>query len=151
MKLDLSWKKRRDRSHLPGRPLSDDMSVVRFHALIDLNHSTEPDDRLCEAGGVVAGGTRSLREHRGGPARGSQNASSDAWQLSRPGFACNGITKTTVVSVQCHRGGSDDDSESEVELVQRSRRRARSKRAMALFERNGRSYVGYKKKGKGQK
>ncbi|KAK6818978.1 hypothetical protein PG987_013720 [Apiospora arundinis] len=114
-------------------------SVVRLHALIDWTLSTNPTmdyaklavwslveldvGVICACMPGMAGLFRHLKT-RGTEyvrSRGSQNASQMLGSSSRPGFACNGITKTTVVSVQCTQGGSDDDSESEVELVQRSK------------------------------
>ncbi|KAK7971394.1 hypothetical protein PG989_016410 [Apiospora arundinis] len=140
MKLDLSWKKKMGIifTFLVGLFVTI-CSVVRLHALIDWTLSTNPTmdyaklavwslveldvGVICACMPGMAGLFRHLKT-RGTEyvrSRGSQNASQMLGSSSRPGFACNGITKTTVVSVQCTQGGSDDDSESEVELVQRSK------------------------------
>ncbi|KAK8061011.1 hypothetical protein PG997_015232 [Apiospora hydei] len=69
-------------------------------------------------------GTEYIRSRTGD----SNNASQVLKSGSRPGLSYfkkgnggDGITKTTVVSVQRTRGGGDDASESEVELVNRSK------------------------------
>ncbi|KAK8012183.1 major facilitator superfamily protein [Apiospora arundinis] len=140
MKLDLSWKKKMGIifTFLVGLFVTI-CSVVRLHALIDWTLSTNPTmdyaklavwslveldvGVICACMPGMAGLFRRLKT-RGTEyvrSRGSQNASQMLGSSSRPGFGCNGITKTTVVSVQCTRGDGDGDSESEVELVQRSK------------------------------
>ncbi|KAK6840978.1 hypothetical protein PG989_005687 [Apiospora arundinis] len=164
MKLDLSWKKNMGIvfTFLVGLFVTI-CSVAWLHALIDWTLSTNPTMNYAKLAvwslveldvGVIcacmpgkAGLFRRLKK-RGAEyvrSRGSQNASQMLASSSRPGFGCNGITNTTVVSVQCTRGGGDGDgdSESEVELLQRPKENYEFQKAMAtLFERKGRSYVG---------
>lgn len=151
MKLDLSWKKKVGIifTFLVGLFVTI-CSVVRLQALIGWTLSTNPTmdyaklavwslveldvGVICACMPGMAGlfrrlkkrGTEYIRSRSGdshnasqvlaSSNRGGPNAS--FYKKSRGGG--DGITKTTVVSVQRTRGG-DSASESEVELVQRSK------------------------------
>ncbi|KAK8022161.1 hypothetical protein PG993_012928 [Apiospora rasikravindrae] len=149
MKLDLSWKKKVGIifTFLVGLFVTI-CSVVRLQALIGWTRSTNPTmdyaplavwslveldvGVICACMPGMAGlfrrlkkrGTEYIRSRTGD----SNNASQVLKSGSRPGLSYfkkgnggDGITKTTVVSVQRTRGGGDDASESEVELVNRSK------------------------------
>ncbi|KAK7918323.1 CFEM domain-containing protein [Apiospora marii] len=150
MKLDLSWKKKVGIifTFLVGLFVTI-CSVVRLQALIGWTRSTNPTmdyaplavwslveldvGVICACMPGMAGlfrrlkkrGTDYIRSRTGD----SQNASQALGSSSRAGLSYfkknrdgDGITKTTVVSVQRTRGGGNDSaSESEVELVNRNK------------------------------
>ncbi|KAK8007509.1 hypothetical protein PG989_001499 [Apiospora arundinis] len=151
MKLDLSWKKKVGIifTFLVGLFVTI-CSVVRLQALIGWTRSTNPTmdyaklavwslveldvGVICACMPGMAGlfrrlkkrGTEYIRSRSGDSHNASQVLASsnrtgpNASYYKRSQNGGDGITKTTVVSVQCTRGG-DSGSESEVELVQRSK------------------------------